>query len=154
MTMNLNPVMSIIANVPAAVTSTVRLTIPIETHLSMFFQTRSRLLALSAVWQTFYHQTRSFSRKFYAMICFNDRSLQSNCEFQDHVEQLIGVPIRPTKCPSLCLCKTTEWRSCPGRFILRFLRELLPHWCILDRWTHSQNPPHMTQKGVWLNLVS
>jgi len=37
MTLNLNPVMSIIANVPAAVTSTVRLTTPIETHLSMFF---------------------------------------------------------------------------------------------------------------------
>lgn len=37
MTLDLNPVMSIIANVPAAVTSTVRLAIPVESHLSIFF---------------------------------------------------------------------------------------------------------------------
>ena len=38
MTLDLNPVMSIIANVPAAVAATVRLTISIVNHLLIFFQ--------------------------------------------------------------------------------------------------------------------
>jgi hypothetical protein len=36
MTLNLNPVMSIIANVPAAIASTVRLTIPLQISLLMY----------------------------------------------------------------------------------------------------------------------
>ena len=69
MTLDLNPVMSIIANVPAAVTSTVRIAIPIENLLSIFKKKyRLRLLALSAVWQTFHQQTRSFSRELYLVI--------------------------------------------------------------------------------------
>jgi hypothetical protein len=36
MTLNLNPVMSIVANVPAAIASTVRLVIPLQLSLLMF----------------------------------------------------------------------------------------------------------------------
>lgn len=129
MTLDLNPVMSIIANVPAAIASTVCLLIPRESVKDVVFF-RSRPLAWFAGWQTSPQRAQRCSRKLCCVDCFNDPSIKLQVDGQ----RLFRIPKRSTKLPSsLFFLEVTGWRACSGQSLYDVSVELLVHSGILDR---------------------
>jgi hypothetical protein len=121
MTLNLNPVMSIIANVPAAIASTVRLIITQESFNDVVFF-RSWPLAWFAGWQTSPQQAQRCSRKLYQVDCFHNPLNQ----LQVDGPRLFRIPERPTEHPSsLFFLKATDRRACSGQFLFDISVELL-----------------------------
>lgn len=129
MTLNLNPVMSIIANVPAAIASTVCLSIPRGSFKDVVFF-RSRPLAWFVDWQTSPQRAQRCSRKLCWVECLNNPSIKLQVDGQ----RLFWVPKRSTKLPSsLFFLEVTGWRTCSGQYPYDVSVELLVHSGILDR---------------------
>ena len=130
MTLNLNPVMSIIANVPAAIASTVRLITNPQGIIDDMVFFRSQPLAWFAGWQTSPQQAQRCFRELRLVDCLNNPS----AKLQVDGKRLLRIPKRPTKLPSsLFLLEAAGWRACSGQFSFGVVVELLMHCGIFDR---------------------